>query len=61
MLIFFCTSGDLDYLQQLAAEERFATEVLAHESLHQDEWQVDYFTFRLTQSDRGRTAANPSG
>lgn len=48
MLIFFGTSGDLSYLRLLADQHGFTTEVVAHEVLDKDGWQVDYFTFRLT-------------
>jgi release factor glutamine methyltransferase len=48
MLIFFGSSGDLAYLQQLIDHEGFQREVLAQRSLVKDGWQVDYFTFRLT-------------
>lgn len=48
MLIFFGTSGDLGYLQQLLAEEHFDAEVVASEKLAKDGWTVDYFTFRVT-------------
>lgn len=46
MLIFFGTSGDLDYLQHLLARHRFAARVVAHDSLSRDGWAVDYFTYR---------------
>lgn len=45
MLIFFGTSGDLDYLYHLMAEQRFTWTVRAHESLVRDGWKVEYFTF----------------
>jgi release factor glutamine methyltransferase len=48
MLIFFGTSGDLAYLEQLIEEEGFSAEVLASQDLTKDGWRVDYFTFRLT-------------
>jgi release factor glutamine methyltransferase len=48
MLIFFGTSGDLDYLRRLFDEERFLAEVVATDRLTKDGWTVDYFTFRLT-------------
>jgi release factor glutamine methyltransferase len=47
MLIFFGTSGDLAYLEQLIEEEGFSAEVLASQDLTKDGWRVDYFTFRL--------------
>jgi len=50
LLIFFGTSGDLDYLQQLAAEESFASEVLAQRDLEKDGWRVDYYTFRMART-----------
>jgi release factor glutamine methyltransferase len=46
ILLFFGTSGDIDYVRELTA--RFHTEVLATERLTRDGWDVDYFTFRLT-------------
>jgi release factor glutamine methyltransferase len=48
MLVFFGTSGDLPYLQRLAAETGFATEVLARQELVRDGWRVEYFTFRMS-------------
>lgn len=48
ILIFFGSSGDLAYLQQLIDGEGFRREVVAQRSLVKDGWQVDYFTFRLT-------------
>jgi release factor glutamine methyltransferase len=53
MLIFFGTSGDLAYLERLAGEEGFTSEVLARQNLVKDGWQVDYFTFRLTPRPPG--------
>jgi release factor glutamine methyltransferase len=57
MLIFFGTSGDLDYLTRLAEEAGFAKEVVAHDSLERDGWTVDYFTFRM----RMTSAHNQAG
>lgn len=48
MLIFFGTSGDLGYLERLAAEESFTKTVVAHRDLVKDGWRVDYYTFRMT-------------
>lgn len=48
ILIFFGSSGDLDYLQHLIDQEGFQRQVLAQHRLDRDGWQVDYFTFRLT-------------
>jgi release factor glutamine methyltransferase len=48
MLIAFGTSGDLGYLKNLATEQGFAIDTLAHDDLTRDGWKVDYFTFRLT-------------
>jgi release factor glutamine methyltransferase len=48
MLIFFGTSGDLGYLKNLATEQGFDMEILAHDDLTRDGRKVDYFTFRLT-------------
>jgi release factor glutamine methyltransferase len=46
ILLFFGTSGDIDYVRELTA--RFETEVVATERLTRDGWDVDYFTFRLS-------------
>ncbi len=46
MLIFFGTSGDLDYLQELFARHGFSANVVAHDSLSKDGWAVDYYTYR---------------
>jgi release factor glutamine methyltransferase len=48
MLIFFGTSGDLDYLKQLMADSGFSAAVLAHDELVREGWTVEYFTFRVT-------------
>lgn len=48
MLIFFGTSGDLDYLKRLAAGQGFGTEILAEQDLQKEGWRVDYFAFRMT-------------
>jgi len=48
MLLFFGTSGDLDYLQDLIDNAGFQREVVAQRSLIEDGWQIDYFTFHLT-------------
>ncbi|MGO9159304.1 MAG: methyltransferase [Streptosporangiaceae bacterium] len=48
MLIFFGTSGDLAYLRKLADEVGFRAEVLTRQELVRDDWQVEYFTFRMT-------------
>jgi release factor glutamine methyltransferase len=45
ILLFFGTSGDIEYVRRLSA--RFDTEVVATERLTRDGWDVDYFTFRL--------------
>jgi release factor glutamine methyltransferase len=49
MLIFFGTSGDVAYLEQLAGEEGFTSDVVARQGLVRDDWQVEYFTFRMTR------------
>ena len=48
VLIFFGTSGDLSYLEQLADETGFSREVLGRLDFVKDGWRVEYFTFRLT-------------
>lgn len=48
MLIFFGTSGDLEYLQGLMTEEGFTWDAIAHDDLIRDGWKVDYFTFRVS-------------
>jgi release factor glutamine methyltransferase len=48
MLIFFGTSGDLRYLNRLATEAGFVSEVVAHQELVKDGWQVEYYTFRMS-------------
>jgi release factor glutamine methyltransferase len=47
MLIFFGTSGDLEYLHRLADEHGFDRQTVAHEGLVKDGWQVDYYTYRM--------------
>ena len=48
MLIFFGTSGDLGYLQQLMAQHRFHATIVAHQTSVKDDMQVEYFTYRLS-------------
>jgi release factor glutamine methyltransferase len=47
MLIFFGTSGDLDYLKELADWHGFTFELVARDDLEKDGWRVDYFTFKV--------------
>ncbi len=49
MLIFFGTSGDLGYLQQLMDENSFLAEVVASHELKTEDLTVSYFIFRLTR------------
>lgn len=48
MLIFFGTSGDLDYLRELFHRYGFTAEVLRQGSIVRDQIRVNYFTFRVT-------------
>jgi release factor glutamine methyltransferase len=48
MLIFFGTSGDLDYLRELFDRYRFTAEILGRRGLTRDGIRVEYFTFRVT-------------
>jgi release factor glutamine methyltransferase len=48
MLIFFGSSGDLDYLKHLIDEGGFAAEVVAQEALVKDDLRIEYYTYRLT-------------
>ena len=47
VLLFFGTSGDAAYLDQLIAEADFAVEKLASAKLEKDGIDVEYFTYRL--------------
>jgi len=48
MLIFFGTSGDLGYLQQLMSRNRVSWEVVARGEAFRDGWRVEYCTHRVT-------------
>ena len=48
MLIFFGSSGDLAYLNRLIDGGGFAAEVVAEKLLVQDDWRIEYYTYRLT-------------
>ncbi len=48
LLLFFGTSGDIDYLQTLIARTELVTEVVAEHALVKDSWSVYYYVFRLT-------------
>lgn len=49
ILLFFGTSGDIDYLNYLIEEGGFNKEVVNHSKHVKDEIPVEYFTFRLTE------------
>jgi len=49
ILLFFGTSGDIDYLYKLIDEAGLKKEVVNHSEHEKDGMQVEYFTFRLTQ------------
>ncbi|MEV5897747.1 methyltransferase [Nonomuraea fuscirosea] len=53
MLVFFGTSGDLEYLRSLARAAGFGTEVVAHQDLEKEGWRVDYYTFLMRWVTRG--------
>lgn len=48
MLIFFGTSGDMDYLKRLMAEQGFSWTEVARIEGDRDGIPVEYVTFRLT-------------
>jgi len=48
VLLFFGTSGDMDFLTQLIAASGFHAEVVKSRRLHKDGWQIEYVTQRLT-------------
>ena len=48
MLIFFGSSGDIDYLTKLMEAEGFDREVVATQDLEKEGHHVAYFTFRVT-------------
>jgi release factor glutamine methyltransferase len=51
MLIFFGTSGDIDYLRSLADGNGFRTEIVGENSAERDEVVTRYYTFRMTPLD----------
>ena len=51
MLIFFGTSGDLGYLRQLIAEDRFAATTVARDTRDRDGWTVEYLTLLLQREE----------
>jgi release factor glutamine methyltransferase len=48
ILLFFGTSGDADFLDELIRESELAVEKLASRRLEKDGLEVEYFTYRLT-------------
>ncbi|WP_157405368.1 hypothetical protein [Actinopolyspora halophila] len=48
MLVFFGTSGDLDYLRELAAEQEFTVETVAETAVTGAESTARYHTFRMS-------------
>jgi release factor glutamine methyltransferase len=48
ILLFFGTSGDIDYLKQLIDRTGLKKEVVNHSEHEKDGMQVEYFTFKLT-------------
>jgi release factor glutamine methyltransferase len=49
VLLFFGTSGDLEYLHHLIAKARLTSEIVATRELERDGQTVHYFTYRLTR------------
>jgi release factor glutamine methyltransferase len=47
MLIFFGSTGDVAYLEELADETVFEREVAARLEWAKDGWQVEYRTYRM--------------
>jgi release factor glutamine methyltransferase len=50
ILLFFGTSGDADYLNELIHDARLDVETLSTRRLEKDGLDVEYFTYRLTPS-----------
>lgn len=48
ILMFFGDSGDLAYLRTLIDAHGFEPEIIATRAVVQNDWQVEYTTFRLT-------------
>lgn len=48
MLLFFSTSGDIEYFHLLVRRAGFSSEILATDSRERDGFSVDYMTFRLS-------------
>lgn len=51
LLVFFGTSGDLEYLRRLARGAGFVSQVVAHQSLAKEDWRVDYYTYLMRVGD----------
>ena len=51
LLMFFGTSGDLDYFLQLAQRAGLSAHVVASQSLSRDDLDVEYSTFRMTLAE----------
>ncbi len=49
ILLFFGTSGDIDYLHQLIEKSGFSKKTVNHSEHEKDEMKVEYFTYRLEQ------------
>ena len=49
ILLFFGTSGDLEFLKNLIGKSGFRSEVVAQRGLRKEGLDVQYFTFRLTR------------
>ena len=47
ILLFFGSSGDIEYVNQLIAQSGFASERVAQRRLHKDNYQIEYVTQRL--------------
>ena len=60
ILLFFGTSGDIDYLTSRIEREGFAHETVATRSLLKDGLTVTYSTQRLIREDRGSTNSAPA-
>jgi len=51
MLVFFGSTGDVDYLRELAEHAGFSRETIAEFTETVDDWPVGYYTFRFSRAN----------
>jgi len=58
ILLFFGTSGDINYVRRLMARTGLSRRILASQQISKDEWRFKYFAYKLTKSSKAALSQN---